>query len=84
MVKVMGAISFNRFRKNLSKVTEEVVENEEPLTVTRADGKDFVVVPLREFESWKETLHLLSSPKNAKRLRESMAEIETEIARRHR
>ena len=71
----MGAISFNRFRKNPSKIIEQVVDNEEPVTITRDDGKDVVVVPLREFESWKETLHLLSSPKNVKRLRKAMRQI---------
>lgn len=32
----------------------------------------------------RETVRLLRSPKNAKRLRESVAEIEAEIARRKR
>lgn len=72
----MTAISFSRFRKNLSKVIEAVVDNEEPVTVTRADGKDVVIVPLAEFDSWRETLHLLRSRKNAKRLRESLRQIE--------
>jgi len=68
----MGAISFSRFCKNPSKIIEGVVDNDEPVTVTRADGKDVVIVPLGEFESWKETLYLLKSPKNAARLRESL------------
>lgn len=72
----MTAISFSRFRKNPSKVIEAVVDNEEPVTVTRADGKDVVIVPLAEFDSWRETLHLLRSRKNAKRLRESLRQIE--------
>lgn len=82
--RFMSAISFSRFRRNPSKIIEAVVDNDEPVTITRADGKDVVVVPLYEFESWKETRHLLSSRKNVKRLRESMSEIEAEIARRHR
>ena len=80
----MGAISFNRFCKNPSKVLEKVVDREKPVTVTRADGKDVVILPAAEFESWKETVYLLRSPKNARRLRESIAEIEAEIARRNR
>ena len=31
---------------------------------------------MADFESWKETLYLLSSPANAQRLRESIAELD--------
>lgn len=80
----MGAISYSRFRMNPDKVIEEVVDAEEAITVTREDGRDVVIIPAKEFESWKETLHLLSSKKNAARLRSAVKEIETEIARRRR
>lgn len=80
----MGAISYSRFRMNPDKVIEEVVDAEEAITVTREDGRDVVIIPAKEFESWKETLHLLSSKKNATRLRSAVKEIETEIARRRR
>jgi antitoxin YefM len=79
-----GAISFSRFCRNPSKVIESVVDNEEPVTITRADGRNVVIVPLDEFESCKETAHLLSSAKNAKRLREAKDEINAEIAKRCR
>jgi len=80
----MGAISFNRFRKDPGKVIEEVVDAEEAITVTREDGRDVVIVPAKEFESWKETLHLLGNKKNRARLQSAMKEIEAEIARRRR
>lgn len=78
----MGAITYKRFRKNPDKVIDEVVDAEEAVTVTREDGRDVVIIPAKEFESWKETLHLLGSKKNAARLRTSVKEIEAEIARR--
>ena len=65
----MGAISYNQFRKNPDKVIEAVVDGEEAVTITREDGRDVVVIPAKEFESWKETLHLLGGKKNAGRLR---------------
>jgi len=80
----MGAISYSRFRKNPNKVIEEVVDAEEAVTVTREDGRNVVIIPAKEFESWKETMHLLSSKKNAARLRSAVKEIETEIGRRKR
>jgi antitoxin YefM len=80
----MGAMPLSRFRRNPSKVIESVMDNDKAVTITRADGKDVVIVPRDEFESLKETAHLLSSAKNAKRLREAKGEIEAEIARRRR
>jgi antitoxin YefM len=80
----MSAISYSRFRKNPDKVIEEVIDAEEAVTITREDGRDVVIIPAKEFESWKETLHLLSSKKNAARLRLAIKEIETEIAHHRR
>ena len=80
----MGAISYSRFRKNPDKVFEAVIDAEEAVTITREDGRDVVIIPAKEFESWKETLHLLSSKKNTARLRSATKEIETEIARHRR
>lgn len=78
----MGAISYKRFRKNPDKVIEEVIDAEEAVTVTREDGRDVVIILAKELESWKETMHLLGSKKNAARLRSAAKEIGAEIARR--
>jgi antitoxin YefM len=78
----MGAITYKRFRKNPDKVIDEVIDAEEAVTVTHEDGRDVVIIPAKEFESWKETLHLLGSKKNVSRLRAAVKEIEAEIARR--
>ncbi len=80
----MGVISYSQFRKNPNKVIEGVVDAEKAVTITRDDGRDVVIVPAKEFASWKETLHLLGNKKNAARLRSAAKEIETEIARRRR
>jgi len=39
-----------------------------PLFVTRSQGNDVVVLSKSDYESMQETIHLLSSPKNAARL----------------
>jgi antitoxin YefM len=78
----MGAITYKRFRKNPGKVIDEVIDAEEAVTITREDGRDVVIIPAKEFESWKETLHLLGSKKNVARLRTAIKQIEAEIARR--
>ena len=48
---------------------DRVTDDREPLVVTRQGGKgNLVVMSEDEFEGWQETVHLLSSPKNAERL----------------
>ena len=62
----MRAKSISDFRKNIAADVEAVVEDSEPLIITRTGGKDaVVVVSLKEYESWKETLYLMSTPANA-------------------
>lgn len=78
----MTAIAFSQFRKRMNKLLQEMKETGEPLTVTRADGNDFVIMSAQEWESIQETLHITSSPENVRRLRAAHSEIEAEIARR--
>lgn len=68
----MSAIAFTQFRKHLTESVEEVCDTGEPLTVTRADGRDVVIVPAAEWASMQETMHLLSNPENAARLKASI------------
>lgn len=68
----MSAIAFTQFRKHLTESVEEVCDTGEPLTVTRADGRDVVIVPADEWASMQETMHLLSNPKNAARIKASI------------
>jgi len=69
----MSAVSFTQFRKHLTESVEEVCDSGEPLTVTRADGRDVVLVSAAEWASMQETLHLFSNPENAARLKDSIA-----------
>lgn len=78
----MSAIAFSIFRRKVGEVIEQVCDTDEPVTVTRADGKNVVIVPEDEWDSIVETLHLSSSSKNVTRLNAAKAEIEAEIARR--
>ena len=73
----MRAKSISDFRKNIAADIDAAVEDHVPLIITRTGGKEAaIVMSLADFESWKETLYLLSNPANAKELRESIAELE--------
>lgn len=67
----MTAIAYNQFRLKLGELIEDVIFTGEPITVTRADGKNFVVIPEDEWDSLNQTAHLLSDSENIRRLRES-------------
>lgn len=71
----MRATTVTELRKNLATELDAVVDDRETLIVTRSGGKGAVVVmSLEEYGSWEATNHLLKSPENARRLRESIAQ----------
>ncbi|MFA7432660.1 MAG: type II toxin-antitoxin system prevent-host-death family antitoxin [Gemmobacter sp.] len=65
----MKTLSSTILRQNLSAVMDRVNDDHEPVIVTRAKGKPVVMVSLEDWASMDETTYLLSSPKNAARLR---------------
>ncbi|HET7879621.1 MAG TPA: type II toxin-antitoxin system prevent-host-death family antitoxin [Acetobacteraceae bacterium] len=69
----MGHVTLTELRQNIASYFDRVAEDREPLVVTRSGGKGNVVVMSEaEFAGWQETVHLLSSPRNAERLMESV------------
>lgn len=54
-----------------------VNDDNEPVIVHRARGKPVVMVPLEHWASVDETTCLLSSRENARRLRESIRQLES-------
>lgn len=71
----MRTTSSTDFRKNLSKVMDEVNEDHTPYIITRGNGKPVVVMSLEDYNAMDETAYLLSTPENAKRLSEAVARI---------
>lgn len=70
----MQATTLKDAKRNLPRLIEQVLADAEPRIVVSDSGEQVVVMPLGEYNSWKETLYLLSSPANAARLRKSIAE----------
>ena len=68
----MIAANYTEFRTSLKKFLDNVEENNETLIIKRGAGKGTVMISLDEYNSIMETLHLLSSKKNADRLYESI------------
>ena len=72
----MKAITYTVARQNLSKTMENVCKDRAPVIVTRKSADSVVIMSLEDFEALEETAYLLRSPKNTKRLIESIAELE--------
>jgi antitoxin YefM len=72
----MKITSYSNFRQNLKLFLDNVFVNHDPLFVTRTNGEDVVVLSKTDYESMMETLHLLGNPNNAKRLIDSIKELE--------
>lgn len=68
----MGAIAFTQFRKHLTEVCDGLADTGEPVTVTRADGRNFVLITAEEWASLQETAHLTSTEANRAHLAESI------------
>ena len=73
----MNTISFSSAGNNLKSVLDEVANNFTTTLIKRRDSEDAVVMSLDNYNSIMETLHLLSSPANAKHLAESIAQVES-------
>ena len=68
----MSHVSYTDFRQHLAKYMDEVCGSRAPLHVTRQNAGTVVVLSEDEYEGMMETLHLLRSPANAKRLLRSI------------
>jgi antitoxin YefM len=66
-------VTYTDFRERLAAYMDQVWDSRAPLHVTRQGGRSVVVISEEEFEGWMETVHLLRSPANARRLLESIA-----------
>jgi antitoxin YefM len=64
----MEVVNFSEFRANLKKSLDEVYQDSEVLIVSRPRNENVVVLSLREYNSMLETMHLMSTEANRKRL----------------
>lgn len=73
----MIAANYSEFRTDLKKYLDSVEDNNETLIIKRKTGKGAVMISLDEYNSIMETMHLLSSKKNADRLYESIHQLKS-------
>lgn len=66
------SISASEARQRLFPLLEQVNTDHEPVRITSKAG-DAVLMSADDYDSWQETVYLLRSPENAKRLMEAVA-----------
>jgi antitoxin YefM len=72
----MEIVTYSETRANLKAVMDRAVNDHTPIAITRQRGKPVVMVDLDDWNAIQETMYLLSTPNNAKRLMESIAELD--------
>lgn len=72
----MKAINYTHARGKLAKTMEQVCDDHAPIIITRQNERSVVMISLEDYEALQETAYLLRSPKNARRLLESVAELQ--------
>lgn len=79
----MDTLSYSLFRSNLAKTLDKVNDDHKPVLITRQNAKPAVVISLEDFMAYEETAYLMSSPKNANRLNQAIAEAEAGATTQH-
>jgi antitoxin YefM len=72
----MKAITYTEARSRFAETIDRVCEDHAPVTVTKRRDAAVVIISLEDYESLIETSYLLKSPRNARRLFESIHELE--------
>lgn len=72
----MDAITYSNARAKLAKTMDRVCDDHEAIIITRNGQQAVVMMSLDDFNAMEETSYLLRSPKNARRLLESIASLE--------
>ena len=73
----MNVVTVSEAKRNLDSLIMKIFSDAEPTLIATESGQQIVLLPLDEFNAWKETAYLLSNPANAERLRKSIAESKT-------
>jgi antitoxin YefM len=79
----MKVLTISDVRKNIAAVVDAVIDDAEECVIPRGGGKAVVMVSLDEWNAMNETLHVLGSASNARRLLESIAQADAGLLEEH-
>lgn len=70
----MDAMTTKQAQQDLDGLIERIIADMQPTILCNDKGDRVVVMPLEEFNAWRETFYLLSNPANAAYLLGSIQE----------
>jgi antitoxin YefM len=73
----MDTVSYGRGRQALDRLMDKVSDDRAPLIVKRPGKRPVVVMDLEEYRGMEETIHLMRSPANARRLLKSIHSLDS-------
>ena len=73
----MQTVTYTNARQNFADIMKSANNDHTPYHVTQKSGDDVVILSKTDFDAIQETMYLMSSPANAKRLNDSIAELES-------
>ena len=79
----MEVLNYTEFRQNLAKNLDKVNDDAEIVIVSRSKGKNVVVMDLDEYNAMAETLHIVKSETNRKRLQDAIDEMNNGVYHQH-
>ena len=70
----MRIMTYSEVRGNLKSVLDTAIDDMDVTVIHRRDGEDAVLMGIDHYNSLLETLHLLSTPANARALNNAIAQ----------
>jgi antitoxin YefM len=71
----MQVVTVSQAHANLEKIIDGICRNRAPVLIQSLDGNTVVMISLSDYNGMRETMHLLGSSTNIKRLRASIDEL---------
>jgi len=69
------AVDISELGKSIKQWTDDVVDYDDYVIITKPHNRNVVMMSEKEFDSWKETLYLLSTEANRKVLDKSVQRV---------
>ena len=79
----MRTIHFSDACNNLKAVIDQAIDDDDAILIARRNAPNAVIMTREHYDSWMETIHLLSSPANAMRLMRSIQQHRAGLAKMH-
>ena len=70
----MNAVTYTDLRQNLKTYMDKVLQDSDPLIITRKNNENVILMSLNDYNSLLETNYLLSNEVNAEHLKRSIVQ----------